>query len=63
VQVAIVQLVFLDDVMVEAVECLIRQELAREEARPAQAFEAATRRASARLAFRFSGRTRDDSVS
>ena len=40
-QVPVVQLVLLDDVVVEPVEVLLGQELAGEEARPAQAFEPA----------------------
>ena len=46
VQVAVVQFVFLDDVVIEAVEILFGQQLAGEESRPAQAFESSASRAN-----------------
>jgi len=45
-QVAIVQFVFLDDVMVETVEVLFSQQLTGEKPRPAQTFEASASRAN-----------------
>ena len=44
VQIAIVQFVFLDDVMIETIEVLFGQQLAGEKPRPAQAFEPAASR-------------------
>jgi hypothetical protein len=46
VQIAVVQFVFLDDVVIETVEILFGQQLSGEETRPAQAFETSASRAN-----------------